>query len=307
VRLEGALVGGNLVLDGAQLAPADPDGDAFVADNLYVRGDVSLRGGFAADGTVRLVGAYIAGRLAMAGARARRVVLSGARCTELADEAGAWPAEGELVLRGFRYESIDGDAGWEHRLAWVRRQGFQAWSPDPYEQLALYYAAVGDEEAACRVRISKDDDELEHLRRTNPGGTLAYRFWRRPFGWLVGYGYRRHRAGWLLVATLVAAAVVFRWAEADGAMVPDEPAIAAEGVMPCGEAYPCFSSLVYGADVVLPIVDFGQDDAWRPVESDGAGPAWVWARWLFIAVGWALASVFVAAFTGLVARSGPSA
>jgi hypothetical protein len=66
----------------------------------------------------------------------------------------------------------------------------------------------------------------------------------------------------------------------------------------CGEAYPCFNSWVYGADVVLPIIDFGQDGTWRPVDSRW----WVWSRWAFIAAGWVLASMFVAAFTGLVQR-----
>lgn len=93
---------------------------------------------------------------------------------------------------------------------------------------------------------------------------------------------------------------MFRQAERDGGMVADPPAATAR---PCGEAHPCFNSLVYGADVVLPIVDLGQDDRWRPVETGRGGPLWVWARWVFVAVGWVLASTFVAAFTGLVPLS----
>ena len=66
--------------------------------------------------------------------------------------------------------------------------------------------------------------------------------------------------------------------------------------------------MLYGADVVLPIIDFGQDSAWRPIDVDTAtrvagldpGGWWVTARWLFIALGWILASVFVAAFTSVV-------
>ena len=55
-------------------------------------------------------------------------------------------------------------------------------------------------------------------------------------------------------------------------------------------------------DVVLPIIDFGQDDAWRP----NSRASWGWLgeslRWGFIATGWALASIFVAAFTNLIRR-----
>jgi len=49
-------------------------------------------------------------------------------------------------------------------------------------------------------------------------------------------------------------------------MVPHEPGTGVGGV-----DHPCFNSWVYGADVVLPIIDFGQDTAWRPVESDDVG------------------------------------
>jgi hypothetical protein len=95
------------------------------------------------------------------------------------------------------------------------------------------------------------------------------------------------------------AGLTFRWAEAEGAMVPSEPTLgdACHGE-PCGEAYPCVNALVYGVDVVLPIIDFGQDGAWRPSEASGLGALWIWARWAFIAIGWVLASGFVAAFTG---------
>jgi hypothetical protein len=242
----------------------------------------------------------IEGQLALAPAGRTALVLTGARCGELADEEQSWPEEGELALRGFRFGTLAADTGWKQRLAWIRRQGFVDWSPDPYEQLVGFYTSVGDETAYRRIRVAKHDDELRHLRATHKPGTLAYRFWRRPFGWLLGYGYRRHRAGWLLVATLAAAALVFRQAEVDGAMVPEPPVA---GEHRCGEAYPCFNAVVYGADVVLPVVDLGQDGRWRPIETGAGGAVWVWARWAFIAVGWVLASIFVAAFAGLVPLS----
>jgi hypothetical protein len=300
VRLTGAVVGGNLEMNGAELGGTDRYGDALVADRVRVDGDLLLGEGFEAAGKVQLAKAVIEGQLALAPARSTALVLTGARCGELADEVGSWPEEGELALRGFRFGTLAADTGWKQRLAWIRRQGFVDWSPDPYEQLVGFYTSVGDETAYRRIRVAKHDDELRHLRATHKPGTLAYRFWRRPFGWLLGYGYRRHRAGWLLVATLAAAALVFRQAEVDGAMVPEPPVA---GEHRCGEAYPCFNAVVYGADVVLPVVDLGQEGRWRPVATQTRGTLWVWARWAFIAVGWVLASIFVAAFAGLVPLS----
>jgi hypothetical protein len=71
---------------------------------------------------------------------------------------------------------------------------------------------------------------------------------------------------------------------------------------PCGDTHPCFNAWIYGADVVLPIIDFGQDSTWRPNDTATHGHTWVLARWIFIVIGWLLASVFVATFTGLIQR-----
>jgi uncharacterized protein YjbI with pentapeptide repeats len=306
VRLVGATVDGELDLSGATLSGSDAEGNSLNADRLHVGGGVALIHGFGAAGTVRFVGASIDGQLllhAIAGIDGLR--LTNARCAVLADDEGSWPQNGRLSLRGFRFGGLDSDADFKRRLDWVRRQGTHDWSTDPYEQLAAYYTSSGDEGAARRMRIAQNDDELNHLKQTKKKGSLAYRFWRRPFGWLVGYGYRRWPAGALLVVTLVAAGGIFRWAESDGAMVPNEPVVddSTGDPLPCGGTYPCFNSWVYGADVVLPIIDFGQDDAWRPVETANADQWWIWARWGFIAVGWVLASVFVVAFTALVQRT----
>jgi hypothetical protein len=304
VRLVGANVDRELDFSAAKLRGIDADGNSLNADRLHVGGGVVLQHRFEAAGTVRLVGATIDGQLLLhdiAGIDSLR--LTSARCAVLVDDQSSWPENGRLSLRGFRFDALSSEADFKQRLDWVRRQSTAEWSTDPYEQLAAYYSSAGDEGAARRMRIAKNRDELNHLKRTKQKGSLAYRFWRRPFGWLLGYGYRRWPAGALLVLTLVAAGGLFYLAERDGAMVPNELAADNAGnPLPCGEAYPCFNSWVYGADVVLPIIDFGQDDAWRPVETSGGSQRWIWARWAFIAVGWALASVFVAAFTSLVQR-----
>jgi hypothetical protein len=303
VRLPVAGITGNLEMDGAKVTGSDQDGYALVAHGLRVGGGVRLRDGFEAAGAISLGGARVGGRLDLTDAAGiRRLVLQDARCSELADTESAWPPKGQLMVGGFQFDRLDDRAGWKRRLEWVRRQGYGAnWSADPYEQLAAFYTRTGEETAARQIRIAKNDDELEYLRRKGDRrGTLRYRLWRRPFGWLLGYGYRRYPAGLLLVATIVLAGVTFRWLNDIHTMVPNVDAGTA--ALACGKPYPCFNAAVYGADVVLPIIDFGQDSAWRPNSKGDWGSLGQDLRWVFIAIGWVLGSIFVVAFTNLVRR-----
>ncbi|MGH2392345.1 MAG: hypothetical protein ACRDGH_02460, partial [Candidatus Limnocylindria bacterium] len=221
VRLVGATVDGELDLSGATLSATDAEGNSLNADRLHVGGGVALIHRFKAADTVSFVGATIDGELllhATAGIDGLR--LTNARCAVLADDEGSWPKNGRLSLRGFRFGALSSDADFKRRLDWVRRQGTADCSTDPYERLAAFYSSSGDEGAARRMRITQNDDELNHLRETKGWRSLWRRFWRRQYGWLVGYGYRRWPAGLLLVVTLGGAGVLFLFAERDGAMVP---------------------------------------------------------------------------------------
>jgi hypothetical protein len=211
----------------------------------------------------------------------------------------------ESQLRRADYQSglSDSRLNWEKRHCWLKRQGTGPnWCHDPYEQLAAYYSRTGDEVAAREIRIAKNEDELTHLKEAGKSGMGMYRFWRRPFGWLLGFGYRRTKAGVLLVALIVVGALAFWWFHEVGAMVPNVSAEVADTPEECGNAYECFNAPIYSADVVLPIIDFGQDSAWRPNPKADWGQLSEVLRWGLIAAGWLLATIFVAAFTGLVRR-----
>jgi hypothetical protein len=301
VSLRLATITGDLAMEGAVLAGTDARGRSLVADGVKVGGGIYLRDRFTAKGAVDLAGARVDRRIDLTGEQPLpSLVLQDAQCSEFVDSESSWPPPGQLLLGGFRFTWLDDQVGWTRRLSWLRRQGFATWSSDPYEQLALYYTRTGDETAAREIHIAKHDDELHHLKLSGKTNTFPYRFWRHSFGWLLGYGYRRRRAGLILAGVIVAAAIAFALLNHAGTMVPNVPeAVAAE---PCGRAYPCFNAAFYGADVVLPIIDFGQDVAWRPNSSASWGAVGEYLRWGFIAVGWILASIFVAAFTNLVRR-----
>jgi hypothetical protein len=71
----------------------------------------------------------------------------------------------------------------------------------------------------------------------------------------------------------------------------------------CTSIYPCFYPFGYTIDTVIPIINVHQADNWRP---DGSGPwgeAFVVATWIWTALGWALATLLVAGYTGLVRQN----
>ena len=63
--------------------------------------------------------------------------------------------------------------------------------------------------------------------------------------------------------------------------------------------HPPFNAAGYSLDTFLPIVSFGQEDAWTQREGTLALQAYTWAH---IAIGWVLTTLGVLGVTGLVRR-----
>lgn len=192
----------------------------------------------------------------------------------------------------------------KHLVAWLALQPDDEWSAGAYEELARYYDRTGDQRGARlirRVRQEQYVDRTAASRSRTAGGLtkLAY----LPSKLLVGHGYRQWPAVAALGVLMLLAWGVFFLADRDDAMVPTSSNAVVENVpQPCGENYSCFQPFVYGADVVLPIIDFGQEGEWRP---DSTAPFGRWFesfQWIAIALGWALATIFVASFTGVIRR-----
>lgn len=62
----------------------------------------------------------------------------------------------------------------------------------------------------------------------------------------------------------------------------------------------------YAADLVVPILDLGQTDAWVPSRDRGfwGGGLW-WARWVLAALGWVVTGLGIAAVTNVIQRNQP--
>lgn len=296
VALGDAVVSRDLDLSGACLR--SPGGDALFAVGLTVGTDLDLGSGFTAQGAVRLTRATIGGRLRLADARlgntgalaltcrhaqATELVvrtaapidgtadLSHARFEVIRDDPASWPES--LRLDGLHYQSLDPQLPARQRLAWLRRDP-AGYLPQNYEQLAAAYRRLGDEAGARTVLLAKQRHQWRNL------GWYA-RVWGRLQDITVGYGYRPLRAAGCLVALLLLGTAVF------GGHPP--PPVAGDGA-------PAFSPLVYALDLLLPIIDFGQEHAYDPRGAER------WLAYALIAAGWVLATTIAAGITRTLRR-----
>jgi hypothetical protein len=303
VRLLGAHIGRQLVFEGAKL---NNEGQAALfADRLYVGQNMFFRKS-AVEGGVRLLAARIGGQLVLDGSClscehgdekaldlgeakipgslwlrfAERpkggIRLDRAEVGALHDDTTKWPDE--LSLRGLTYGHLEPSLAVDvkRRLDWLKRDP-QGYAPQPYEQLVACYRRAGDEEAARRVAIEKQ-------RRRRESAAPPAKAWSFFLDATVGYGYRAWLAGvWLLLL------VILGWI-AFGRAYPEHFRAAEED-----SQVVAFQPLLYTLDLVLPVVDLEQSNAWI-----AEGPA----RWgiLLTVAGWVLATVLLAVLTGLLKR-----
>lgn len=286
-RINGATVGGQINLDNARLVA--PGGTALHAETLTVGTDVrAMR--LEAQGRINLSGARIPGQLNLAYARLANpggVALRASSCAIgevwlrscdtiqggvnlrrsqfdlLHMPPETWPEQ--IRVDGLSYRTLAPNLPARERLPALEREE-SGYLPYAYEQLAASYRTVGDEAAARTVQLAK----LRRHRRTLPRHA---RLWGLLQDATVGYGFRPLRAaGWLLalLATGVAAYTVHP---------PKE--------LKPGEA-PEFNPVFYTLDLMLPIIGFGQEQAFAP-------SGWYqWLSYLLIVTGWILATTTLA-------------
>ncbi|MEU8437888.1 membrane-associated oxidoreductase [Streptomyces sp. NPDC029216] len=287
LRINGATIAGQLNLDRARLI--NPGGIALHAETLSVGTD--LRGSrLEAEGMVNLTGARIPGQLYLARARMANpdgVALRASSCSigefwlrkcppvdgivnlrrsqldMLYAEPGTWPPV--VRTEGLSYRVLHPHLPAEERLPLLEREE-NGYLPYSYEQLAAAYRTVGDEAGARTVQLAK----LRRHRHTLPRHT---RLWGLLQDVTVGYGFRPLRAaGWLLLLVLTG------WI-AYGLHHPRP--------LKPGEA-PDFNPVFYTIDLLLPIIGFGQEEAFAP-------SGWYqWLSYLLIVTGWILATTTAA-------------
>jgi hypothetical protein len=288
--------------------------------SAHVGGTVWLLGKLTADQDAPAfdaAGAQIAGTLRWAPAQqvTGRVSLDGTAVGELEDAwawkkspaNGFWPADGRLSLKGFTYDRIGGDhpPPVERRLDWIRSQYRTAaeeappvFATQPYEQLAAVCRRAGQDLAARMVAIARRAD----LRKY--GNLSSY---CKAGNWLldetIRYGYQTWRAGVGLVIVFVVFLALAVLGQHLHVIVPIGNITGLHPVptaTQCTSNCPCFYPAGYAVDTVIPIINVHQADYWGPDGHAAWGWLWVGGSWVATGLGWALATLLVAGYTGLV-------
>lgn len=295
VRLAGAVVAGTVTLNDAVLN--NPGGTALHASNLSCGTDLhAMR--LTAFGRINMAGARIPGQLNLQEAR---LVNPGGVALRASGLVGgslwlrrAHPVEGLITLRGaqlgYLYAApetwpdavrLDGltyarlgphepAARWLH----VLERDTDGYVPFAYEQLTAAYRRVGDDAAARTVQLAK-----QRRHRT----TLPW--YAKAWGYLqdatVGYGFRPTRAAIWLLSLLLIGSVTYAVRE-PVALKPKEA--------------PEFSAVFYTLDLLLPIIDFGQEQAYA------ARGALQWFGYALVIMGWTLATTIAAGITRAISR-----
>jgi hypothetical protein len=310
IRLQNAHIGSTLDCSGAKLTHPRRRPDGTVKPSLDARvstigKDLLCSYGFQAVGGVRIRLAEVSKMATFAGANLGgpgsdialnayglqvhqlvlrlsekqvpigRVVLTRVRATSVSDGPGLWAATGGVDVEDFSFDSISAspEVDVHTRLRWLREVQ-PDFAPGPYEQLAAVYRDGGEEELAQHVQLEK-----QHRRYSELG--KAGQVWGFLQRWTVGYGYRP----WLAIAWLgvfwLGGALWFNWHEM---------------VRLNSDEDPVWNAWLLAVDLLIPIVDLGQDGKWQFV---GASQ---WISSVLIAVGWILASTAAAGAARVLKR-----
>ncbi|HKZ95721.1 MAG TPA: hypothetical protein VJ045_01930 [Hyphomicrobiaceae bacterium] len=240
---------------------------------------------------------------------------------------------------------------WEQLVKVYRAMGHEEWARDiarDKEQRQTEAAILRLRDAERRA-AETPRSELKRvfgplITESKVGGRLLSHFFMRR---IVDYGYARWKfAGWLALL-FVFSALIYDQAAEQGLFVPRAPVIVTSkakageaDTIPAGcrsnwtkcgppalpREHPRFSPHLYSADLMFPLVSFGQEDAWEPlaVEPDKSRnetgsemtltliPGWIERRmsWWFlravtwgeIVLGWILSFLLVAVLSGLIKK-----
>ncbi|MFE9751399.1 hypothetical protein ACFYOT_41375 [Saccharothrix saharensis] len=324
-NLLGAHIGRQLHLDRTTFV--NTNGPAIRADILHTDEHLFFRDATVRsegeDWAVRLIGAHIGGQAIIHGTTVSNssgnlisftemrvegtlVFQASLACPEGREVIGRQNCSGgarKIGTQAFVFNHLANSSWrqWLHILVYHTTD----YRPQPFQHLAAVERAAGHDNNARQILITQQ----ESLRRRAPnalGGRMA-RGRHRLWGWLGRYGYRAHRLVIALIVILILAGTV---AYAAG-QVPTRPDhYAAERVSPTTTnppppaGTPCSTAelIGLGIDRGLPLGATGLRARCDLDTATRRGQAFTFVLWGLQALLWALVTLAVAAYTGLVRK-----
>ena len=255
------------------------------------------------------------------------VNLAGATVARLKDEPEAPGASYPIRLDGFRYGDFSRhtETSVAARLKWLdRRPADTPFTAQPYEHLASVLIALGHRNDARRVLLEKEKLLRATSRASKPhplrrGMSSIVDFL---FRFTVGYGYKPGRSVVIAIILIAALGFFFDRTWRAGDMTPNAaPILISADRISATETHPenpgafwsqpdqagkdweTFNAVAYAADLVIPLVAFGQETAWAPStsRSDWGRAGW-WIRWFAKGIGWIITALGAAAITGVIRK-----
>ncbi|MDQ2090978.1 hypothetical protein [Marimonas arenosa] len=253
------------------------------------------------------------------------VSLAGAHAARFRDEPEGPGAVYPIRLDGFTYDDFSRhtETDLSARLRWLERRPTDTpFTAQPYEQLARVLLHLGHRRDARTVLMRKERILRWENRQSinNPLRRGAVFLADSVLRGAVGYGYRPGRVLGLAILLILSMGLFFQRAWEAGDMAPNAaPILVSNAWIDATETHPenpgafwaskgqagqdweTFQAFAYAADIVIPIVNLGQESAWAPSTARSPwGQAGWWIRWFAKAAGWIITALGAAAVTGLV-------
>lgn len=212
--------------------------------------------------------------------------LTGVKCAALDDDLDrGWGQKGArvwLLLEGFVYDRLEEDVKfqgprggnsdrWGKRRQWLKRtfEAFGTFHPQPYYQLADFYARTG---WITDMHRCLEHEQWRHMRQESGGwiGALLKRPLQFLFGLTAGFGHNSMSLTLTLLLYLIVGAAGAHALNTTGRLVIDTTYLAqqnqtalanGEVEIRCGDE---IDPLVYALDVMVPLTDLRQEVQCEP-------------------------------------------
>jgi hypothetical protein len=321
VDLVRAIIGGDLNCSGGQFLGCG-ENPGLNASATKIGGNVLLRDAMLVDKLVRFAYAEVGGDLEWLDIRSPNagtvtLDLRFAKVGMLLSDQKFFSRHEEVLLDGFVFDLLGGSDNAKDQLAWLRLQPQDKFLPQPFEQMAGVLRKMGYQEEAVHLLIVKNEKAARDILSTNWKAVqkdlhknryqkaildilaLVCSFlWYIFFGF-IGYGYATWLAFFWSLGFVVLGKFVFAKGYRGDKFLKKSDGLSATGTGEASSANakidPEFNALFYSLETFVPLVNLKIAEYYTP--HSGFYRGYLWFHILF---GWALTTLWVAGFTGLL-------